>query len=84
MFPYWTSTKTPEIAAPGFSIPTFGDGKAYPHRLVADYLSLSSHLQMRWQITPAKTATIRETIISILDTPPFRASIGGGNRKIIS
>ena len=31
---------------------------------------LSSHLQMRWQITPAKTATTKEIAISIRTPPP--------------
>ena len=31
---------------------------------------LSSHLQMRWQITPAKTATTKEITISIWTPPP--------------
>lgn len=38
--------KTPEVATLGFSIPIFGNGKAYPHRLVTDYLSPSNHLMM--------------------------------------
>ena len=36
--------------------------------LVADYLSLSNHLQMRWLITPATTATRRDNSNSIANT----------------
>ena len=59
--------KTPEVATPGFSIPFEYGG--LDHRLVTDYLSLSSHLQTRWLITPAATAIIRDVIVSIW-TPP--------------
>lgn len=39
------------------------------HRLVTDYLSLSSHLQMRWLITLATTAIIKDRSKSLSDTP---------------
>lgn len=45
------------------------------------YLSsqfLSSHLQMRWQITPASIERINE-MISCMATPPFRCRIGCDN-----
>ena len=38
--------KNPGAATPGFFIPIFGNGKAYPHRLITDYLSPSNHLMM--------------------------------------
>ena len=38
--------KNPSAATLGFSILNFGNGKVYAHRLVTDYLSLSSHLMM--------------------------------------
>ena len=38
------------------------NGRAYDHRLVTDYLSLSNHLLMQWQTTPAATAIIKESI----------------------
>lgn len=61
--PYGTTTKTPEVVAPGFSIPFLCGG--LNHRLVTDYSSPSSHLQMRWQTTPAMTAMINDIAISI-------------------
>ena len=59
--------KNPGDAPPGFSLPFAMT--AYSIRLVTDYLSLSSHLQMRWLITPATAAIIRDVTISILGTP---------------
>ena len=47
----------------GFSIPFLYGG--LNHRLVTDYLSLSNHLQMRWQTTPAATVTTKENTKSI-------------------
>lgn len=39
---------------------------------------LSSHLQMRWQITPVPTERINE-MISCMETPPFRCRTGCDN-----
>lgn len=50
--------KTPEAATLGFSILFLMAEQI--HRLVTDYLSLSNHLMMQWQITPPTTVTIRE------------------------
>lgn len=50
-------------------------------RVFYAYLSsqfLSSHLQMRWQITPASIEIINE-MISCMATPPFRCRIGCDN-----
>ena len=46
------------------------------HRLVAYFLSLSSHLQMRWLITPAATAIIRDIKTSIASTPFLSPDLG--------
>ena len=55
----------------GFSMPFWYGG--LNHRLVTDYLFLSNHLQMRWLITPAITETIRDSNMSIINTPfPYR------------
>ena len=65
----------------GFSIPLWYGGLF--HRLITDYLFLSNHLQMRWLITPAITETIRDSNISIINTPfPYRYR--GGNIGIIT
>ena len=70
--PLWAQAKTPEMRPPGFSMPFYYGG--LDHRLVAYFLSLSSHLQMRWLITPAATAIIRDIKIAthILLFPAFK------------
>ena len=50
--------KNPRAATLGFSILFLMAEQI--HRLVTDYLSLSNHLMMQWQITPPTTVTIRE------------------------
>lgn len=59
-------TKTPERQLWGFLFLSRHGG--LNHRLVTDYLLLSNHLQMRWLITPAKTATKRDIHISTQNT----------------
>ena len=81
MFHYKHTNENPkESHSLGFSMP-FGYG-GLNHRLVTDYLFLSNHLQMRWLITPAITETIRDSNMSIINTPfPYRYR--GGNIRII-
>jgi len=69
------------VAAPRFSIPFWHGG--LDHRMVTDYSSLSNHLQMRWLITLAATAIIKDRNKSMLNTP-FLYQYRGGNSKIIS
>ena len=73
--------ENPRMRVRGFSIP-FNSG-GLNHRLVTGYLSLSNHLQMRWQTTPATTVTIKKTkCIPLRNTPsPYRYR--GGNAPII-
>ena len=52
----------------GFFIPLWYGGLF--HRLITDYLFLSNHLQMRWQVTPAATVTKKDMTISICSPPP--------------
>ena len=66
---------------PGFFYAFFGE-VAYSSGSLPD-LSRSSHLLMRLAITPAITE-IKKVINNSMLCPPFRASIGGGNRMIIS
>ena len=61
--------KAPERHLWGFSIPNFGNGRAWSHRLVTDYLSPSNHLQMQWHVTPAMTAIKNVTNTSMQFTP---------------
>lgn len=72
--PLWAQAKTPEMRPPGFSMPFYYGG--LDHRLVAYFLSLSSHLQMRWLITPAATAIIRDIKTSIASTPFLSPDLG--------
>ena len=53
-----TTNENPRAATLGFSILFLMAEQI--HRLVTDYLSLSNHLMMQWQITPPTTVTIRE------------------------
>ena len=53
------------------------------HRLVAYFLSLSNHLQMRWLITPAMTAIIRDISISIANTPFLSPDPGRQHKNYI-
>lgn len=65
----------------GFSIP-FLQGGLCP-RLVAGYFSLSSHLQMRWQTTPAVTE--RRKVISVsISQPSLPCRYRSGNTGIIA
>lgn len=57
----------------GFFIP-FWIGGLNP-RLTTSYFFLSSHLQMRWQITPAIIERINDTSKSMM-SPPFPTCIG--------
>lgn len=59
--------ENPRMRVRGFSIP-FNSG-GLNHRLVTGYLSLSNHLQMRWQTTPATTVTIKDKMYSITKHP---------------
>ena len=81
MFHYKHTNENPkESHSLGFSMPFWYGG--LNHRLVTDYLLLSNHLQMRWLITPAITETIRDSNMSIINTPfPYRYR--GGNIRII-
>ena len=74
-------SKNPGVPAPGFSIPFWHGG--LNHRPVTDYSSLSNHLQMRWLITLAATAIIKDRNKSMLNTP-FLYPSRGGNMEIIS
>ena len=75
------TTKTPERHLRGFLFPFWHGG--LNHRLVTDYSSLSNHLQMRWLITLATTAIIKDRSKSMSNTPfPYQSR--GGNRAIIS
>ena len=82
MFHYKHTNENPkESHSLGFSMPFWYGG--LNHRLVTDYLFLSNHLQMRWLITPAITETIRDSNMSIINTPfPYRYR--GGNIRIIA
>ena len=53
------------------------------HRLVACYLSPSSHLQMRWLTTPATTAMIRDMRYSIANTPFLSPDLGRQQKHYI-
>ena len=82
MFHYKHTKRKPQGVAFLGVFYAFGYG-GLNHRLVTDYLFLSSHLQMRWLITPAITETIRDSNISIINTPfPYRYR--GGNIRIIA
>lgn len=59
--------KTRRWQSPGFSIP-FWKGGLCP-RLATCYSSLSSHLQMRWQTTPATTEMKNDESISNVTHP---------------
>lgn len=75
------TTKTPVFPHRGFLFLFLHGG--LNHRLVTDYSSLSSHLQMRWLITLAATAIMKGRNKSMLNTP-FLYRYRGGNMEIIS
>lgn len=73
--------ENPGASPPGFSIPFLHGG--LNHRLVTDYSSLSNHLQMRWLITLATTAIIKDRSNSMSNTPfPYKSR--GGNKLSIT
>ena len=70
-----TTNENPRAATLGFSILFLMAEQI--HRLVTDYLSLSNHLMMQWQITPPNTVTTNGKIKnSNIKTPPIRYQIG--------
>ena len=74
--------------APGCTANTFEGSSLFisvverPLGYLLSLSCLSNHLQMRWLITPAITETIRDSNISIINTPfPYRYR--GGNISIV-
>lgn len=53
----------------------------YPLGYSLSLLWLSNHLQMRWQVTPAATATKKDMTISMCSPPPPRCRVSVGQRS---
>ena len=72
-------TKAPELQLRGF-LTHFGEARYSSGSLPAR--SPPNHLQTRLATTPAATEIKNERKYS-MRSPPFRASIGGGNHSIV-
>lgn len=66
--------------APGCTANTFEGSSLFisvvehPPGYLLSLLCLSNHLQMRWQVTPAATATKKDITISMCSPPPVAGS----------